>query len=64
MLDIDLREYVKTRRQSIMAGADSRLEAHQGGRAIVKYVSAAVDELVVDLWRDRKSTRLNSSHRL
>ena len=50
MLDLDLREYVKSRRQAIMTGADSRLDAH-GGRAIVKYVSAAVDELVVDLWR-------------
>ena len=51
VLDIDLREFAKTRRQAIMAAADHRLDAQQGGRAIVKYVSGAVDELVIDLWR-------------
>ncbi len=51
MPDIDLREFAKARRQAIMAAADHRLDAQQGGRAIVKYVSGAVDELVIDLWR-------------
>ena len=51
MPDLDLREYAKTRRQDIMQAADQRLDGQQGGRAIVKYVSGAVDELVIDLWQ-------------
>ena len=51
MLDVDLREHVKASRQVILADADSRLEAQQGGRDIVKYISRAVDDLLIDLWR-------------
>ena len=35
-----------------MTGADIRLSAKQGGRAIVKYISAEVDKLLIDLWKD------------
>ncbi len=51
MSDIELLEYAKAQRQAIMVAADHRLDGQQGGRAIVKYVSAAVDELVIDLWQ-------------
>ena len=51
MSDNDLREYAKAQRQSIMAGADSRLEAQHGGRDIVKFISGAVDALLIDLWQ-------------
>ena len=48
----DLEERAKLCRQEILAGAQRRLDAHQGGRAIVKYISREVDALLVDLWRD------------
>ena len=51
MSDIDLREYVKERRQRIMAAADSLLDAQRGGREVVKSISGAVDQLLIDLWR-------------
>ena len=35
-----------------MAGAQSRLDAQQGGRAVVKFISNAVDDLMIDLWRE------------
>jgi len=50
--DSELRERTKLRRQAMLKGARSRLDASQGGRAIVKYISRAVDELLVELWRD------------
>ena len=52
MTDSELRERTKLRRQAMLKGARSRLDASQGGRAIVKYISRAVDELLVELWRD------------
>lgn len=51
MLEGDLLERAKTGRQSLMVEAQSRLEAHHGGRDIVKFVSREVDELLIELWR-------------
>ena len=52
MPDTELKERYKQRRQDMIKGAQRRLDQHQGGRAIVKFVSAAVDGLLVDLWRE------------
>ena len=52
MPEPDFKERARRRRQEIMAGAQRRLDAHQGGRAIVKYISSEVDALLIDLWRD------------
>ncbi|MGR8921183.1 MAG: [protein-PII] uridylyltransferase [Gammaproteobacteria bacterium] len=49
--DAELREHVRSRRDEVIAGAERRLDAHQSGRAIVKFISKGVDELLVDLWR-------------
>ena len=48
----NFEERAKLCRQEILAGAQRRLDAHQGGRAIVKYTSREVDALLIDLWRD------------
>ncbi|MCZ6665909.1 MAG: [protein-PII] uridylyltransferase [Gammaproteobacteria bacterium] len=52
MPEPDFKERARLNRQEIMAGAQRRLDAHQGGRAIVKYISREVDALLIDLWRD------------
>ena len=52
MTDTEIKERVKQRRRETMAGAQSRLDAQQGGRAVVKFISSAVDELMIDLWRE------------
>ncbi len=52
MTDTDLLHTAKQRRQAIVDGAQGRLDAHQNGRAIVKYVSSAVDRLLIDLWHE------------
>ena len=45
-------ELAKARRREILDGAQSRLDAHQNGRAIVKYISAKVDRFLIDLWNE------------
>ena len=40
----------KGRRAAILEGARSRLDARNNGREIVKYVSAEVDQFLIDLW--------------
>ncbi|MEX2481906.1 MAG: [protein-PII] uridylyltransferase [Gammaproteobacteria bacterium] len=52
MPDTELTDRYKQRREAMLAGAKGRLDQHQGGRAIVKYASAAVDKLLIDLWRE------------
>ncbi|MEQ8234335.1 MAG: [protein-PII] uridylyltransferase [Gammaproteobacteria bacterium] len=52
MTDNELRERTRQRREAMLDGARGRLDASQGGRAIVKYISGAVDGLLGDLWRD------------
>ena len=39
-------------RSDILAGAQRRLDAQQNGRAIVKYISGAVDNLLITMWDD------------
>ena len=51
MTDSDARERTKAARQAVLTSAHGRLEAQQGGRDIVKYISRAVDELLIELWR-------------
>ncbi|MGE0483979.1 MAG: [protein-PII] uridylyltransferase [Gammaproteobacteria bacterium] len=51
MSDNELRERTKARRLEMLQGAQNRLDAQQGGRAIVKYVSATVDAMLRELWQ-------------
>ena len=51
MPDEDLKQQLRQGRQAMMDGARRRLNAHQDGRAIVKYISASVDAILIDLWR-------------
>ncbi len=52
MPELDLAVRAKLSREEIMAGAQRRLDARRGGRAIVKYISSEVDTLLIDLWLD------------
>lgn len=45
-------EKTAARRQAMLDGAQSRLDAQQNGRAIVKFVSQSVDNLLAQLWHD------------
>ena len=60
MSDTELKDRYKQRRLDMLAGATSRLDQQQGGRAIVKYISSAVDTLLVGLWRDLAGTRASA----
>jgi [protein-PII] uridylyltransferase len=50
--DGELKERAKSQRQVLMDGAESRLDANTGGRTLVKYLSAAVDDLLLEWWRE------------